>query len=327
MPTLNGTSGNDNLIQPSNGLSGFIINGFAGDDTIQLLRNDDFGGDNTVDAGEGNDTVFNTFEGGNLVTLGAGNDTYIGTGFASFSSFDTVLAGAGNDKIAVSTFFSEYFGEAGNDTFVSVGWENVFNGGAGIDTVDYRARSQDSVLGGTGVNIELDTGLARTGAIRTETLISIESAIGTELADDIFGSAVNNRLSGAGGNDRIAGLDGNDVLTGGRGNDQLEGGVGHDTFVFDIAASNAHADVIFDFSVADDTMKLKKSLFINMGPAVEAGEFRIGAAAADANDHLIYNSANGRLFFDADGDGGVAARLFATLTTGLALTSADFVLF
>jgi serralysin len=47
-------------------------------------------------------------------------------------------------------------------------------------------------------------------------------------------------------------------------------------------------------------------------------------AAADADDRIIYNSATGQLYFDADGAGG-AGVLFATLGTDLALTSADFI--
>ena len=49
-----------------------------------------------------------------------------------------------------------------------------------------------------------------------------------------------------------------------------------------------------------------------------------GAAAADASDRIIYNSATGALYFDVDGVGGAAQVQFATLTAGLALTAADF---
>jgi serralysin len=59
--------------------------------------------------------------------------------------------------------------------------------------------------------------------------------------------------------------------------------------------------------------------------ALDAGAFRTGTAAADADDRIIYNSTTGALLFDADGVGGVAAVQFATLTGAPALTAADFV--
>jgi Ca2+-binding RTX toxin-like protein len=46
--------------------------------------------------------------------------------------------------------------------------------------------------------------------------------------------------------------------------------------------------------------------------------------AGDGNDHIIYNSANGRLFFDVDGTGSTAQIRFATLDASLGLTAGDF---
>jgi Ca2+-binding RTX toxin-like protein len=40
--------------------------------------------------------------------------------------------------------------------------------------------------------------------------------------------------------------------------------------------------------------------------------------------HVLFNTVNGRLYFDADGTGGQARVHFATLTAGLALDHLDF---
>jgi serralysin len=58
--------------------------------------------------------------------------------------------------------------------------------------------------------------------------------------------------------------------------------------------------------------------------ALAPGAFRTAAAAADADDRIVYNSGTGALLFDVDGLGGAAGVQFATLSTGLALTASDF---
>jgi Ca2+-binding RTX toxin-like protein len=60
---------------------------------------------------------------------------------------------------------------------------------------------------------------------------------------------------------------------------------------------------------------------------VAAGALRIvssGFSAADADDRIIYNSTSGALWYDGDGTGAASAVYFAQLSTGLALTEADF---
>jgi Ca2+-binding RTX toxin-like protein len=142
----------------------------------------------------------------------------------------------------------------------------------------------------------------------------IGKVLGGDGADTIIGGSDNDRFEGGIGNDTLIGnlgvdtLDGgagNDVIRGGKGRDILTGGADKDFFVFDTALSaTTNVDLITDFSHVDDTIRLSKAIFK-----------ALGAAAHDADDHIIYNPANGRLYYDDDGNGAHAQVLFATLGT------------
>ena len=70
---------------------------------------------------------------------------------------------------------------------------------------------------------------------------------------------------------------------------------------------------------------LSQSIFGALAPGTLAADaFHIGAAATTAAQHIIYNSANGWISYDADGVGGAAQTHFATVSAGLAMTNADF---
>ena len=61
------------------------------------------------------------------------------------------------------------------------------------------------------------------------------------------------------------------------------------------------------------------------GGALSANAFVIGSGAAEADDRIIYDSATGALYYDADGNGAGAAVQFATMSPGLAMTASEFV--
>jgi len=254
---IKGTNGNDKIVQGNE--PGVQIFALGGNDKITLNRTDDLGGGNFVDAGGGNDQVANLKEDGNVIKLGKGNDVYAGSGFASFGteSGDRVDGGAGIDQFFFSTFKTLYLGGAGHDQFFSVGWQNTINGGAGIDTISYQFRHEDSTIGDTGVIIDLFSGVVQTGASRTETLASIENAIGSIHADELGGTNGINILNGFTGDDEIAGFGGNDILVGGRGADVLAGDggdvAGADRFVYLSVEDSPAAgfDLILDFSSAE----------------------------------------------------------------------------
>jgi serralysin len=306
--TINGTNGADRIVQGSNiNNTELTIFARAGADTIILNRTDDFGGRNQVDAGTGNDKVVNMKEDGSVILLGAGNDTYVGTGFGSFANerADIVKGGAGNDKIAVSTFKSSYFGESGKDSFFSVGEQNTFHGGSGVDSISYIPRDDDNVSGGSGVAIDLGAGLAQTGTSRFERLISIENAAGTGVADAIAGSSVSNVLRGLGGDDEIAGRGGNDVLVGGRGRDLLQGDSGADRFDFNgvlETTTGARRDVILDFNHAEGDRIDLRDIDANAGSSGnQAFSFIGGESFSGTAGELRF--ADGIVSGDKNGDG------------------------
>ncbi|MCB0066468.1 MAG: hypothetical protein KDD77_04920, partial [Caldilineaceae bacterium] len=87
-------------------------------------------------------------------------------------------------------------------------------------------------------------------------------------------------------------------------------------------------DTIADFNVVADTIELENAIFASLTSTgtLAAGSFHAGAgvSAVDADDFILYDSASGALFYDVDGNGAGAAVQFATLSSGLALSSADF---
>jgi serralysin len=214
---------------------------------------------------------------------------------------------------------------------------NQLNGGLGNDTLNGGADA-DTMIGGLGndnyvvdnvgdaVTENLNEGTDRISSSVTYTLpanvenltLTGTTAIngsGNGLANILIGNSAANQLNGGGGND---------TLDGGTGNNTLTGGAGQDIFRLTTAG---HIDAITDFVVVDDTIQLENAVFTALATpgTLAAGQLRIGAQALDANDFIIYNNATGALLYDANGNGAGAAVQIATLSAGLAVTNADFV--
>ena len=84
-------------------------------------------------------------------------------------------------------------------------------------------------------------------------------------------------------------------------------------------------DLITDFAVGTDKIAFYSSVFTGLTPgSLPASAFVAGTAAQDGNDRILYNSASGALFYDADGTGMIAAVQFATVTAGTNLAASDF---
>jgi Ca2+-binding RTX toxin-like protein len=144
-----------------------------------------------------------------------------------------------------------------------------------------------------------------------------------------LGSATtsNINLTGNEVGQQVFGNAGSNVINGGAGNDTLFGNGGADFFLFNTALSAAtNLDTVSDYNVAADTIRIDNAVFTGLATGtLAAGAFRIGAAAADADDRIIYNSGNGNLIFDPNGNAAGGAVVFADLASGLAMTNAEFV--
>jgi Ca2+-binding RTX toxin-like protein len=224
-----------------------------------------------------NDLIGNV--GNNKLDGGSGNDTLDGN-----TGNDSLVGGDGNDFIT---------GGLGTDTL---------NGGRGIDTADY-ADASDRVV------VNLATG--RGTGDGNDRLISIENVSGSNYSDLMTGSSGANTLAG--------GL-GADTLAGGLGADKLTGGTGNDRFVFDTAPGSTNIDTVTDFLKGTDKIVLDDDIFTKLGigtttgKVIAAANYKVGTAAGDANDYLIYNPATDKLYYDNDGNGAGAAVQIATIT-------------
>jgi Ca2+-binding RTX toxin-like protein len=127
-------------------------------------------------------------------------------------------------------------------------------------------------------------------------------------------------------NNALRGNAGNDTLAGGLGNDTLTGGAGSDIIRFDgLLDALSNLDTITDFNVSEDTFDLAGDIFSSLLTGLlSIDSFLLGNTAVDADDYVIYDSATGALYYDADGNGAGAEVQFAALSGGLALTNADF---
>jgi Ca2+-binding RTX toxin-like protein len=250
--------------------------------------------------GTGNNNV-------NLMVGNTGNNTLKGSG-----GNDTLKGGAGNDKLYGDAGADYLEGEMSNDTYYvdNEGDLVIEASGAGTDTV---SSTISYTLPG---NVEKLT-LTGTASI---------DGTGNELNNTLTGNGGNNLLTGLAGNDTLNGNAGNDTLIGGGGNDLLTGSTGSDVFRFD--ALNEGIDKIQDLVLTEDLIQINGSGFALSLPngVLSGSNFVAGSASLDSDDHFIYEQGTGKLFFDADGLGGSAQTLIATLTNKVALTANNIVI-
>ncbi|MEZ5841816.1 MAG: calcium-binding protein [Hyphomicrobiales bacterium] len=106
-------------------------------------------------------------------------------------------------------------GGDGNDLLIGNTTSNTFEGGAGDDTLDGSAGQWNEAgywSAAGSVTVDLAAGTA-TGADGTDTLINIDSVVGSDFDDELVGNDNANWIAGNGGNDRLTGGGDSDIFS------------------------------------------------------------------------------------------------------------------
>lgn len=304
---LSGGAGNDSIAGAIGYCAGGIVSvyGGAGDDHVNFGKS---GAGSVVYGGAGLDLINIDLSFVSGIGLKIDLDTRIhladGTRIDGFEYFDLVGTSA-NDTIAGGAVADTLNGGGGDDSVYAYGGNDVLTGGDGTDSI-FGGAGDDTLLGNVGSD-EL------TGGEGNDVLtVDIRSHTGQV-------------MYGGGGDDNLFGDRGDDTMTGGVGADTMAGNNGYDTFIFNIAPAAGMVDAISRFQHAKDTIQLNQTAFSGLTVGtLHAADFVLGTVADDDTDRILYDSATGAIWYDADGTGATAAIEFATLDPGRTLHAANF---
>ncbi|CCI02952.1 calcium-binding protein [Microcystis aeruginosa] len=317
-----GTNGND------------ILFGTSGNDIMDGLL-----GADTMDGGDGNDTYY-VDNVGDIVkefyddALGGTADTVLASvtysigpgtpGNQGYGIENLTLTGSGNINATGNGKNNILTGNASANTFFGTAGNDTINGGAGVDTANYSALSNVVTLGAFGV--------LNKGALGTDTLIAVESIVGSSLLGDTVdhsgasvapatGTVTNlttgvvtvngtaaplpltftvsqfENVIGSSFADTITGNSGSNVLDGGAGKDILIGGAGNDILIGgagnDTLTGGDGADK-FRFNFLSEKVDTIQDFFRPQGDKIEVSKSGFGATSLS---QISYNAGTGSLSF------------------------------
>jgi subtilisin family serine protease len=317
------------------------LEGTIGADTLGGLGGNDTlaggGGNDLIQGGLGDDLVsYAEFTAAQAVTISlAAGRAFSAAGLDTLSGIEHAMTGADHDSLIGDGLANWLSGGAGNDRLNGGHGNDTLDGGDGADTM-WGGYGDDVFIVGDGDVFSERHGQGTDLILLRRAAISlagqhIENVTGdiAGLAFSISGNSLANVLTGGALADTLNSGTGNDTLVGGLGNDSLVGGSGSDQFVFNSALGATNVDTIRGYNATNDTILLDGAVFTALGSpgTLAAGAFTAGMAASDEDHRIIYQSASGALFYDADGLGGAAAVQFATLTgvTGV-ISHAEFLI-
>jgi Ca2+-binding RTX toxin-like protein len=285
------------------------ISGFeniAGSDFDDLLTGD--AGVNSIGGGAGDD-IIKGGAGADVLDGGANNagggDWVSYEGSSAGVTVNVSGVGSGGDAEGDLLFnFENIIGSAFADTLAGDGGDNTFEGGLGADAIDGGGDGPngDTVAylhSAAGVTVDLNLATqVSAGEANGDVLSNIENIVGSAFADTLTGDS------------------GNNLLIGGLGADILTGGTGADIFLFESLAVGG--DHIADFESGVDKLAVFGSGSANFDASGNP-------VAGDGNPWFLYDTDDGKLYFDADGNGAGAQVLLMTLDGAPTLLATDIV--
>jgi Ca2+-binding RTX toxin-like protein len=246
----------------------------------------------------------------------------------SYLSSTTLGSHVENGRILINSA-ANLNGNSLNNTLYAAAGDNLFDGGAGGDSVSYQYAA-------AAISASLAiAGPQATGSSGVDGFSNIESLAGSNYSDALAGNGAINVLNGLAGNDSLDAGQGNDLLIGGAGQDNLTGGLGADRFDYNAASESGIANTSWDrITDFNSTQADKIDLSSIDADSATAGDQAFGAPvnSATAFSASTSFSAAGQLFYDATAevlygntDADAAAEFAIELIGVSGLVLADFV--
>jgi Ca2+-binding RTX toxin-like protein len=148
---------------------------------------------------------------------------------------DDRLSVAGESGTGAAGRTATVLGDAGADLLLGATGGSSFDGGAGVDTLDYGAAASLTLADLGGGRVDHQGG-------GTDAVTAIENLIGSPGDDRIVGDGGANELSGTAGEDRLVGGGGDDTLDGGDGADTASYRRAGDAVAVDLGKGTAEGD-------------------------------------------------------------------------------------
>jgi Ca2+-binding RTX toxin-like protein len=261
---------------------------------------------------------------------------------------DTIIGGNGDDTITGGTGVDSLDGGAGNDIFSFARTADLTEdvttiGGNGTDTIRWDSGSANLVMdestvaeasgfeamhfAGTGEHT-IDFANAAGGAFATGLTITTNASAATlnMVKNNINVTTV---VTGTDNADTLKGGFGNDTITGGGGNDTITLQGGQSVVIFN---SLSGSDTVTDYQTAQDAIQIDNAVFTAAGSdgALGTGVFVAASdhsAAKTTASRFVFDTDDGKLYYDADGSAGGAEVLVATFSANISsdpLTAGEF---